>query len=209
MGAGTTQWEEDGDAALESYMSNMMQRVCGDSATGKKGPLHECVPVVAAQRQEDTKEAVATEAVRSIERESVPRTSKNLDPEVDITAMRELANHSADQAIATHRQRHQTHATFSKLVYGGIAMSVALLLILQADHYGDPAFLGGSLAAMAGFYWAIQLCVALLRSIRVGSEVEMRVDKIVAPEEQEDGEKVESGEQTAEESSWDSRGLES
>ena len=34
MGAGTTQCEEDGDEALEAYMSNMMQRVCGDSATG-------------------------------------------------------------------------------------------------------------------------------------------------------------------------------
>ena len=123
--------------------------------------------------------AAATEAVWPIDGDPVKRASKDPEPVVDITAMRELANRSAGQALATHQQRHQTYATLSKLVYGGIAMSVALLMILHADHYGDPAFLGGCLAAMGGFYWAIQLCVTLLQTIRADSEVEACVEKVV------------------------------
>ncbi len=172
--AESTQMEENGDAVLKTYMSSMMQRVCGDSTMGQEELACERTPAAPDCQQVGMPEFATTETVRPIEGDSFKQTVKNPDMAVDITAMRELANHSADQAIATYQQQNETHAIFSKLVYGGIALSMALLLILHAEQYSDPAFLGGCLAAMAGFYWVFGLCVTLLQMIRTGSEAENR-----------------------------------
>jgi hypothetical protein len=186
MGVPTTQSEEDGDAALEAYMSNLMNRVSGDPATIIQKPLRKSLPVVVPQEQAVTSEVVTAEAVRPIDMEEIKRTSMKPALSVDITAIRELANQSADQAIASHQQRNHANANLSKLVYGGIAMIVALLLILNAEHYRDLSFLGGCLAAMVGFYGTIPLFVTLLQAIRAGSQVEERMDKHIEHKEHEE-----------------------
>jgi chromosome segregation ATPase len=171
-----TDHREEGDEALEDYMTSLMQRVGGSSPTAWKLSVNKKTENIVSQEQ-----AILTEVAAIVDSPSadmsllsdvgeMKQTPVKPVPSVDLTAMRELANQSAEQAITTHQKRHRAYLAVNKMVYCGIATSIALVSIFNSNHHLDLAFLGGCLAAMAGFYWAIQIVSSLLQVIRAGSE---------------------------------------
>ena len=85
-----------------------------------------------------------------------------------VSAMRELANSSARQAIAKHRKRRHFEGALSKLLVSGIAGGTAAYMLLTADNYLSTYFLAGCGVAVVSAYWGVKLLGIVLEIIRDG-----------------------------------------
>lgn len=174
----------DDTAALEAYMANMMKRVRGESSSDAIVPpiSHE----VAAERQAfsnpvarmDTlthrvgttvdAELLEPDTESLIDLQELRQSSQKPPLPTSLSAMRELANSSARQAIAKHRKRRHFEGALSKLLVTGIAGSTAAYMLLTADSFLSTYFLAGCGVAVVSGYWGLKLCGILLEIIRDG-----------------------------------------
>ena len=147
--------EESDEAALEAYMSNLMRRVRGESNSD--------VPVTPNPVVIEPPSASPEPRFEAEERQPVVPQTHHQSPEpIDLSQLRTLANTSARQAISSHRRRHYLEAAAGKLFAGSIALGTSAYLFANATEFTDAAFYGGSLAAIVGSYWAVQLGVMLM-----------------------------------------------
>lgn len=175
----------DDSAALEAYMANMMKRVRGEASSDAVVPpvAHETDPDSAVAfsdpvaRMSTLTERVATptswetdevEDVSLIDLQQLKGSSQKPPLARNLSALRELANISARQAIAKHRKRRHLEGALSKLLVSSIAGGTALCMLLSADDYLHPLFIAGCGVAVVSGYWGLKLLGVLLEIIRDG-----------------------------------------
>ncbi len=173
------------ETALEAYMANMMRRVRGETSSETTAPplarspepdngavytnpvsrmttLTERVSAVPAVEPALAKEAGL------INMQELKGTSQKPPLPTSLSAMRELANISARQAIAKHRKRRHFEGAFSKLLVSLIAGVTATSMLITAENYTSPYFLAGCGVAVVSGFWGFKLLGIVLEMIREG-----------------------------------------
>jgi chromosome segregation ATPase len=175
----------DDSAALEAYMANMMRRVRGESSS------EAITPPLSKPVQEDLTSQFSNPVARmntlTKRVAAVPAQVENAEPAeglidlkelkgtsqkpplpTSLTAMRELANISARQAIAKHRKRRHFEGALSKLLVSGIAGGTAAYMLLTSDDFTSTYFMAGCGVAIVSCFWGFKLLGILLEMIRDG-----------------------------------------
>jgi len=172
--------QSDGDSddeSIEDYMSRLLNRVrsvAGDapasSGTRRREPSRSSAPASSESstrgKATDTPEP---QAAHPKGQESVEMSPRTVAPEksVDLSAMRELANLSAQTAIDRHRQRAQRGATLSKLVVALVGLAAGAVLLHFWRHHAPTRLTFG--AAMTSFVvaacWGVQYLILAVRRI--------------------------------------------
>lgn len=172
----------DDSAALETYMANMMRRVRGEtSSEAITPPLSKPAqePEVTQYSNPVARMNTLTKRVSAVPEPSEPAegliglselkgTSQKPPLPTSLSAMRELANISARQAIAKHRKRRHFEGALSKLLVSGIAGGTAAYMLLTAEKFTSPYFMAGCGVAIVSGYWGFKLLGILLEMIRDG-----------------------------------------
>ncbi len=173
--------EDTDDAALEAYMSNLMQRVRGgetSASTEIRTQIEEPVKSDSepAASVEESSSIQADEPVESGEEyqeplglEDLKKSSSKPPLPTDLLAMRDLANSSARGAIAKHSARLHKESAFTHLLISGVSTGVALTLLLAAESYQSTSFIVGACFAGIGLVWGAKLLGNLFSAIRAGS----------------------------------------
>jgi predicted nucleic acid-binding Zn-ribbon protein len=148
--------EED---SIEAYMARLLQRVRGDSVANsfmaqqaaqdprqsQPPPVPEPSPALVAG------EAPATEVPREIVRRAAAP-----EQQVDLVAMRELAIHSARQAITQSTARRRRQAAIATVLIAISSVATGGFLFAWGWHTGNLlAYAGGAVSVGAGILWAI------------------------------------------------------
>jgi hypothetical protein len=174
----------DDSAALEAYMANMMKRVRGEVSSDSVVPpvprdssadsASFSNPVARMQTLTErvsiplALETPESETETLIDLNELKQSSQKPPLPTSLSAMRELANSSARQAIAKHRKRRHFEGALSKMLVSGIAGVTAAYMLLTADNYLSTYFLAGCGVAIVSGYWGFKLCGILLEIIRDG-----------------------------------------
>jgi chromosome segregation ATPase len=172
----------DDSEALEAYMANMMRRVRGESSSEAiTPPLSKAAeePEVSQFSNPVARMNTLTKRVSAVPEPTEPAeglidlselkgTSQKPPLPTSLSAMRELANISARQAIAKHRKRRHFEGALSKLLVSGIAGATAAYMLLTADKFTSPYFMAGCGVAIVSGYWGFKLLGILLEMIRDG-----------------------------------------
>jgi hypothetical protein len=171
--------EESGDAALEEYMSSLMHRVRGESGSSSTYVKPQLVTPsnqpTASDEEDSPQESLGLEAqaeaenVEPLDLGSLKNASKKQPLPIDIRAMRELANSSARSAIAKHSKRRHWESVLSTFLICGISAGVAAAMMLTAENFQSPMFLGGLIPASVGLIWGVKQLGVFLGSIRENS----------------------------------------
>jgi hypothetical protein len=170
--------DEDDDESIESYMAKLMARVKGlivepeasppayhppTSASSSAAASSSALAVAMAapdaeQPANSCEELVVAEAVRAVELEpaSRPRSSGVI---TDLSAMRDLANSNARQAITTHERRRLSSRLHGKLIVTVFAMICSFLLIWFASYGGWLAYMSAVFALLVAAIWGIHYLV--------------------------------------------------
>jgi hypothetical protein len=159
---------DDSDEALEAYMSNLMRRMRGDSPN--PGPTPAAMSrataltpgLLASDVVEEAPAPEPQEPAEPFELESIkraPRRPLNLD----LSAMREIANVTARTAIAEHRQRRQVESIISKVIISAMGVAAGAYALFAAPSFDSPWFWAGCLASTTSAGLAVQLAVVLRR----------------------------------------------
>ncbi len=173
------------DSALEAYMANMMRRVRGETSSESVTP-----PLAKTSDNESraafsnpvTRMAMLTQRVSSsqcmqaeptaedtlIDMETLKETSQKPPLPTSLSAMRELANNSARQAIAKHRKRRHMEGALGKLLVSVIAGFTAAYMLFTADSFTSPYFLAGCAVAVVSALWGFKLLGVFLEMVRDG-----------------------------------------
>jgi chromosome segregation ATPase len=175
---------DDDSAALEAYMANMMRRVRGETSSDTVVPPVTAEPAAElpifsnpASRMNTLTQRVAdaslVDSSESAEENLIclnelKQTSQKPPLPTSLSAMRELANSSARQAIAKHRKRRHFEGALSKLLVSGIAGATAAYMLFTADSYSSTYFLAGCGVAIVSGYWGVKLLGIVLEIIRDG-----------------------------------------
>jgi len=112
------------------------------------------------------------ETFEPLDLDTMKSASKKPPLPTDMKAMRELANSSARSAIAKHSKRRYWESALSRLLIFVISTSVAALMMVTAESFTSPLFLGGLIPAFAGMHWGAKLLRDFLEAVRAGSEKE-------------------------------------
>ncbi|TWU24653.1 FHA domain-containing protein [Bythopirellula polymerisocia] len=174
---------DDGD--LEAYMSSLMKRVRGDSTSDSSSQQARKECETNANRDSSNlnvgknsydKEVKETTAISSPEHlglldmaELKANCTGTAQP-IDLAAMRELANSSARSAIAKHRKQRHFEGALGKFLVTAAAGVTAASMILSADNYFHPLFLGGCAVGVISVIWGLKLAGTFLEMIRDGGD---------------------------------------
>ncbi len=150
------------EESLQQYMAEMMKRVRGES-----GPL----PTVAHQRpapppapavKPQPIEAIQPAAHFHPERlEELPQ--RKLPPEMtsDLSAMRALANRSAQTALDSHTRNRWLQAGWGKATVALCGLLSGLLLSYWSGHLGSYCVIAAGLGYMVFLFWGLQAMIIL------------------------------------------------
>jgi hypothetical protein len=177
------------DSALEAYMANMMRRVRGETSSESITP-----PLAKSSDNETgaafsnpvTRMATLTQRVSTpqsvepgptvedclIDLETLKETSQKPPLPTSLSAMRELANISARQAIAKHRKRRHMEGALGKMLVSLIAGVTAAYMLFTADSFTSPYFLAGCAVAVVSGFWGFKLLAVFLEMVRDGVNYE-------------------------------------
>lgn len=154
--------DDDSDEALEAYMSSMMHRVRGTTAT--EAPAVEWAPsvepVAAAEPEAPAPLEPAEFAPMKHATRKAPATS-------DLATLREIANVSARTAIADHHKRRHHESAVGKLLVAVAASSSSAYVMSSAPGIDTGWFWAGIFAGLVGAGSAIQV---ILTERRVRAE---------------------------------------
>ncbi len=175
--------EQSDDESLQMYMSNLMRRVRGESSSETITPPvgkdldapsdHESYDPLERMNLLTKRVSTPTNSIEAgllelVDLEQIRNTSKKPQLPTDLSAMRELANSSARQAIAKHRRRQTSESVLSKILVSGIAGSVSTYMLFTAESVGSPLALGGMAVGVVSVLWGFKLLKLLLEMIRDG-----------------------------------------
>jgi hypothetical protein len=112
-------------------------------------------------------------------REPAELTPRKVAPEknLDLSAMRELANYSAKSAIDQHARRMMTSVGRNKLLVSIVSTITSLGLIwMWSVANSSIAFSGAAVSLVIAVFWAIQYLL-VSRRIRGTAEVTSKVEE--------------------------------
>ena len=170
------------EESIDSYMSRLLDRVrsvngaeLATSGTKKDEHVNVPTPVVpdSAPRQEKPQAEISQpatpqpvqSAVGPEEQATDAEKLKDLSPRgvapeqpMSLSAMRELANVSAQSAISRHTKRQFRHVARSKLLVAGIGLAAGSILMYLWWFMGNrgPVFYAGLLAFLVALIWGFQ-----------------------------------------------------
>jgi septal ring factor EnvC (AmiA/AmiB activator) len=157
------------DDALEAYMSNLMNRVRGDSrqpsgpAESARAVAAAAAATAAASAEASAAETAAAGPQEPIDLDTLRNSTRKTELPTDIGKLRDLANTSARKAIAKHRTKHHREALLSRLLACLIALGVAGYLVSQADSIYGVQFAGGLAIGAIGLLAGAQMVPLLTR----------------------------------------------
>ena len=172
--------DSDDALELEDYLADLMKRMQGSpDASDAENESKWQAPDSASSEElhelpEDTTENYnrVIDALRAAGQEPgdilKSASAKSTQP-INLAALRELANTSAQQAVATYHKRRHSETAISKAVTCTAALSTAVFLFFKAPDHRSMLFVCGCVAATAALFWGLQLLGVLLQVIRTGS----------------------------------------
>jgi hypothetical protein len=150
------------EESINDYMSRLMARVRGEASDNAPAyrpqsprPRPAAPPETPAEPEQGATPPQAAES-----RELVEMTPRTAAPEanIDLSAMRELANMSAQSAISRHDQRTLSLTTRGKLLVAIVAALTGVTLLVLRQQYNTSSVTFH--AAMASFavclFWGLQ-----------------------------------------------------
>ncbi len=162
----------DDDSALEQYMENLMRRVRGESSGEVMPPLAPAKREEPAPKPTEVDAAAArlssvTPSVEEIVQEQAmsleewSSAARKTQPSVNLDAMRELANSSARQAIATHSRQSLLESRVYQALGFVILVGVGFYVLWSAPRIGAAVIVSaGALFTGAGWLgWRLTQCV--------------------------------------------------
>jgi len=176
--------DESEDQALEAYMSNLMRRVRGESVSEevaapllRAGRCASSIPAVdpvaavdiVAERLAKCDISLELESQGPIDLDELKRASRKPPLKADLSAMRELANRSARQAIAKHRKRRHLEMALGKFIICAIATGTAIYMSQSSKTYQSPGFIASWAAVVVAVLWGGKFLNVCLETIREGS----------------------------------------
>ncbi len=188
------------DAALEAYMANMMRRVRGEtssetitpplaktaeSETGTtfSNPITRMQSLTQRVSTPELDESELTVEESLIDLQTLKETSQKPPLPTSFSAMRELANLSARQAIAKHRKRRHLEGALGKLLVSVVTGVTATYILFTAESFTSPYFLAGCAVAIVSGLWGIKLIGVFLEMIRDGINNEFTPAELQSIEE--------------------------
>lgn len=153
------------DESIESYMERLLQRVRGPEtpAAPKPAPLFQPLPEIAPPTPQPVVTAQPNKQPNMRLEDLSPR-NKAPEQNIDLAAMRELANTAARSAIDRHAKRRGGKKAFAR-----VALAAVTLLLSGALAYCSwlSEFLPGTIASGIGIFVSTAWCLwALLPSRR-------------------------------------------
>jgi hypothetical protein len=159
------------EESIDDYMTRLLQRVrngndpappaatwSAKSTPAKSAAPKPSAPKPAAQARPSV-EVPYPRAATGKSRESVKLSPRAVAPETvaDLSAMRELANYSAQHAIDRSHRRMLGRAAPIKLLLAFLALLATGLLLWKWTHLGDTALVyGASVTLIAALLWGLQ-----------------------------------------------------
>ena len=173
--------EHEEEESIDSYMARLMDRV--RSLNGSESQT----PAIIKSQPVDTQKVAASKqekpAAGPSERDTIPfqqsaapqetQTPEQAEPEEilprgvaperseNLSAMRELANVSAQSAINRHTKSQFRHAARSKLLVAGIGLASGCILMYLWWFIGNrgPVFYGGLVALAVALVWGFEFAI--------------------------------------------------
>ncbi len=146
------------DDSIDDYMSRLLARNRGDSTVPRPAASQACAPVkepVKAVKEPTSKAIVATPAAKPDQPIGFGPRATAAEKNIDLTAMRQLANLSAKTAINTHDSKRLSVVSRIKLAVSlsaGVAGFVLLVLSFTHGVHLLPMFLAFAAFAVTA-YW--------------------------------------------------------
>ena len=155
------------EESLQKYMAEMMKRVRGENGlTVPTAPVR-VTPKTATERKPEPLEAIQ-QAKHQPERLSELPIRRKLPPELtsDLSAMRALANQSAQTALDSHIRSRWVQAGWGKASVALCGLLSGLLLLYWSDHLGDYSVIPAGLSFMVFLFWGLQALIVLAFAYR-------------------------------------------
>ena len=154
--------EEDHEASVEQYMSELLARMRGEGRGGSQPASHlEPVRRAAAPPSETPAEQNDTLSPPKPVRRTVAVEKADARE-----AMRELAKMAARSAIDIYTIRHLRRTFATRMAITGLALMIILVLLLAADWDRSATIYGLGLASVVAVVWSALSVVSMLRLIR-------------------------------------------
>ena len=159
------------DESVDAYMARLLQRVRGETPSPATPPQPERPPVSAVETP-----ALEADEVRSqpVMAHIKPATPVSLAPRAvapeksaDLTAMRQLANYSAQVALGTHAQGQMAREGRMKLAVVGVSLAAGLWLLWAWWFRSAPNVIlhAANLSFLIALIWGVQYAILTGRMI--------------------------------------------
>jgi len=159
------------EESIDAYMAQLMQRIRATSASvhAESHPAQKAETPDGVEREVPPAPAPAPPELPTPAAKPIERTGHGeaAEKNIDLTALRELANLSAQSAISRYARRSLIRSMRSKLLVTGVALaSGALLLWFWKTSCVRDVTLGAALVAwLAALYWGMQYALLTGRLI--------------------------------------------
>jgi hypothetical protein len=160
------------EESVDQYMARLMDRI--RSVRGDLTPTSTLPPPAEPARVEGEGRAVHCVAAppkpqAAAEREPVERSPRTVAPErqVNMSALRELANLSAHSAISQHTQRVLIRTMRSKLIVAAVALLASGGLWWMWSFFGarEMTYYSALVAILVAIYWGVEYALLTGRLI--------------------------------------------
>jgi predicted nucleic acid-binding Zn-ribbon protein len=149
----TAEEEED---SIEAYMARLLKRVRGDSVANAFVSQQEVVEVASQESGETTADTPESSPVAALRADEYAPRSPAPEQQIDLAAMREVAIHSARQAITQSTQRRRRQAAVATMcIAAGSVVASATLLYWGWQTGNALAYASGATVLASGIIWSI------------------------------------------------------
>ncbi|MEN6556808.1 MAG: FHA domain-containing protein [Thermoguttaceae bacterium] len=173
------------EESIDDYMSRLMKRL--RSASGDAvAPAYVLSPSQSSANASDTAKPLAETERPPISEPSIPAGAAPVElspravaPErnVDLSALRELANLSAQSAISQHARQMLVHAMYSKLAVMLVALATGTTLLWMWKTLGaaQTTFYSALVALLVAIYWGMEYAL-LSGRLTIGRTGHLEID---------------------------------
>jgi hypothetical protein len=164
--------DHDEEESVDQYMARLMQRIrsAEDDFESKSPGVSQTEPSRGSREGPVAGRPVAppkAQLTPQSEPVAISRRAAAPEKKIDLSALRELANFSAQAAINVHSRRVLIRTMGSKLLVAIVALlaSTALLSMWKLAGAREIAFYSGLLALLIAIYWGVQYALLTGRLI--------------------------------------------
>lgn len=179
---------DEHEESIEQYMSQLLQRVRGETASLDIPTVSEPVPepeettVVSPTSNDPLDDSVAKNSDKKqadslLRLEEIKQTKPLPERQGNFDALRQLANTTAYEAIGTHTNRVKQHRALSKVLTSTVGFMGGAILLCLSHSWTDPMTYYGAVSIAVGFIWLGQTTDLLLKATRHGTPDGIEVGK--------------------------------